>query len=50
MNYSYRFSYAPDDLKRLIYSAIEISVSTLQPNLEKQIILFRVGWAVQLCI
>lgn len=50
MNYSFRFSYAAEDLKRLIYSAIEVSVSTLLPKLDKQIVMFRVGWVVQLCV
>lgn len=50
INYSFRFSYDEQDLQRLIHSAVEISVSALKPSLDERIVLFRVGWVVQLCI
>ena len=50
INYSFNFSYTPAALKRLIHSAVELATSALVPSLDPRIVLFRVGWIVQLCI
>lgn len=50
INYSFRFSYEVEDLKKIIYSAVQMSASALLPALDRKIVLFRVGWVVQLCI
>jgi hypothetical protein len=50
INYSFRFSYEVEDLKKIIYAAIQLSGSALMPSLDHRIVLFRVGWVVQLCI
>lgn len=50
MNYSYRFSYTPEDLRRAIYGALEVAVNSFLPQLDPRIALFRVGWAVQFCL
>jgi hypothetical protein len=50
INYSFRFSYEEEDLKKIIYAAVQMSASALLPSLDRKILLFRVGWVVQLCI
>lgn len=50
MNYSFRFSYEVEDLKKILYGAVQLSGSALLPSLDHKIVLFRVGWVVQVCI
>ena len=50
VNFSYKFSYTMDDLCSCIYSAMENALASLIPDLDKNIIEFRVGWVCQLAI
>jgi hypothetical protein len=50
INYSFRFSYTAEDLRRVVHSAVDIATSALLPSLDERIVLFRVGWIVQMCI
>ena len=49
-NYSYNFSYKKNDLSKMVAAGVEMATSTLIPALADKIILFRVGWVVQLCV
>lgn len=50
INYSFRFTYEVEDLKKVIYGAVQMSASALLAVEEEKVMMFRMGWVVQLCL
>ena len=50
VNYCFKFTYRKKELGEIVEWAVRMATATIIPALSDKIILFRVGWVVQLCV